>query len=296
MEFDPKEKEMIQQAAGDAVPNDLGSRIVQHILDEPSRQRKRQKINRIAGTTVFAVCIASSVLVSQTASAVSIPKVRQTFAEQKHFKVVTYRVEGAVRTAVAETVVDGSSISINTIDATGKRHPLSEELEKLNIRFKDQIDQMSAESLTQPEALESALKESSMKKMDELPISVKGISPEQIDLKALQTELKNLSAKLDKVVAQLKQLLKSSEKGSLLVNGDSSTKYTTRMLSYTDLWDKQENTAIDGKQVTHFTLKQSPGNLHLYVDPASNLPKRVSIRFEFGDQKIVIENDYQYLP
>lgn len=296
MEFDRKEREMIQEASEDIVPTGLSNRIVQHILEEPARQKKRQKINRIAGTTVFAVCIASSVLVSQTASAVSIPKVRQTFAQQKHFKVVTYRVEGATRTAVAETVVDGSSISINTIDATGKRHPLSEELENLNVRFKEQIDHMNVESLKQPQALESALKASSVKQMDDMPISVKGIAPEQIDIKALQGDLKDLSEKLERLVVELKKLLKSSSKGSLLVNGDSSTKYTTRMLSFTDLWDKQESTSIEGKQVTHFTLKQSPENLHLYVDSASNLPKRVSLRFVFGDQKIIIENDYQYLP
>lgn len=272
------------------VPSDLHERIVGRILNEPKREKRNRSVYRALTSMAFVAIFVGGIIVAQNASAVTIPKIHENFAQQDHYTVRTYRVEGESKIPVAETRIDGANVSVFMIDANGERRPLSAELERVSALMKEKFEGMTSESISQPQALEKTIQVSSIQVLGTPSSSATAISPQQIDIK----QLNKLTEQLQKVVDDLKKLLDSSANGAVLLNGDSGTKYTDRLLSNSDLWERRSSERVDGVTMNHFVLKQSPENCDMFVDPASKLPMKVKIRCSFGDLKIAIENDYDY--
>ncbi len=272
------------------VPPHLKGQIIDRLLSESRRGKRSSKLVRALTSVAFVGIFVGGIIVAQNASAVTIPKIHDTFAQQDHYTVRTYQVDGESRTPVAETRIDGAKVSVFMIDANGERHPLSAELEKVSALMKEKFAGMSSESISQPQALGNTIQISSIQVLGTPGGTVTAISPQNIDVK----DLKELTDQLRKVVEDLKKLLESSADGALLLNGDSGTKYTDRLLSNSDLWERRSSEKVNGVTMDHFVLKQSPENCDMYVDPASKLPMKVKIRCNFGDLKIAIENEYDY--
>lgn len=268
--MEPNEtSKIIQELSEEHVPETLKSAIIRGIIVDPVLRVRRQRTLQLIATGCVVLAFGSFTLLSKSATAVMIPKIRTALENKKSFWIGTYQNENGKRTPVSETHISEKGIKFVLIGPTGSKKSLSEEFQKL---AKDLRSGQSGESSRSP---------------------VKRIGTREQEL--LEQDLQELSGSMEELAKEFEKLENTPQSEQVLTNCDLSRALTDQLLTKSELWTQLSDKKWNGRSVLHYTLKQNPQNFHLYVDPGTFLPVRTIMDQRFGSRAFSIENVYTYV-